>query len=83
MIVNVPRKQFYGFPLNRPLHDIESIWEDVRNSDIHNIAIADYNCQYTMCVYVAPYPCYICSVWVFVGALVDDSYAHYNTNFKR
>lgn len=51
---------------------VEDIWEEVKNTDIHNIA--DEYCKFVLNVFVAPYPNFICSVWVYIAALFDDPY---------
>eukprot|EP00331_Platyophrya_macrostoma_P026896 CAMPEP_0176449510 /NCGR_PEP_ID=MMETSP0127-20121128/26515_1 /TAXON_ID=938130 /ORGANISM="Platyophrya macrostoma, Strain WH" /LENGTH=49 /DNA_ID= /DNA_START= /DNA_END= /DNA_ORIENTATION= len=30
-------REIYGFPLNMPYKDLPKIWEEVKNTDIHNI----------------------------------------------
>ncbi|CAG9318052.1 unnamed protein product [Blepharisma stoltei] len=57
----------YGFPINLPLTDIDSIWEEVLNTDLYNIA--DDDCEFVLCVRVFEYPCFISSVWVYIAAL--------------
>ena len=62
-------KKIYGFPINLTYSDVEKVWEEIENTDIHEILRNDISfvCA-TACL---PYPNFIISVWVFVGVLID------------
>eukprot|EP00330_Aristerostoma_sp_ATCC50986_P001815 CAMPEP_0114601434 /NCGR_PEP_ID=MMETSP0125-20121206/24079_1 /TAXON_ID=485358 ORGANISM="Aristerostoma sp., Strain ATCC 50986" /NCGR_SAMPLE_ID=MMETSP0125 /ASSEMBLY_ACC=CAM_ASM_000245 /LENGTH=109 /DNA_ID=CAMNT_0001810711 /DNA_START=4148 /DNA_END=4477 /DNA_ORIENTATION=- len=59
----------YGFPINLTYTDIDRVWMEVKNTDIHNIQ-SDL-VQYVLAVHIDPYPHYIMSVWIFIGVLFD------------
>ena len=62
-------KEVYGFPLNMPYISLEKIWEEVKNTDIHNII--DNDVEYVLCVGVCPYPHYVLSIWVYIAVLFN------------
>jgi hypothetical protein len=65
----------YGFPINKPFVNMESLWEEVRNTDLHNIT--DDNVEFVFAVSVVPYPNFVCSVWLYVAAVFTDLYYGY------
>ena len=62
----------YGFPLNMPYKDLPKIWEEVKNTDIHNI-LSD-KIDYVLAVGVYPYKHFVLSIWVYVGVIYKESY---------
>jgi hypothetical protein len=60
-------KESYGFPLNMPYVSIEQIWEEVRNTEIHNILNNDVD--FALAVAITAYPNYVLSVWVYIGII--------------
>jgi hypothetical protein len=60
----------FGFPIHTSFIDIPSLWEEVRNTDLHNVA--DESCQFVLATRVFSYPCYVCSVWVYIAALFPE-----------
>ena len=60
-------RESYGFPLNMPFVSIEQVWEEVKNTEIHNILDADFEYVLTVCIW--PYPNYVLSVWVYIAVL--------------
>ena len=63
-------REYYGFPLNMPFMSKEQVWEEVRNTEIHNILIEDV--EYVLSVAIFPYPNYVLSVWVYVAILYNS-----------
>ena len=59
----------FGFPLHQSFIDIPTLWEAVKNTDVHNIS--NDRCQFVLSVRVFSYPCYISSVWLYVAAVFD------------
>jgi len=57
----------YGFPLNMPYVSEERIWEEIKNTEIHNIFKEEMNFALTVAIYT--YPHYIMSVWVYVAVM--------------
>ena len=60
-------RDIYGFPLNMPFVSVEQIWEEVRNTEIHNILSEDI--EFVLSVGIFPYPNYVLSVWVYIAVL--------------
>jgi len=46
------------------------MWEEVKNTDLHNIA--DDNCEFLLSVVAVPYPCFVLSVWIYAAAIFSD-----------
>jgi len=61
----------YGFPLNMPFTDVERIWQEVKNTDIHNIQSDDV--EYVLAVGAYAYDHFVLSVWVFVGVIFNKT----------
>jgi len=61
----------YGFPLNMPFTDIDRIWQEVKNTDIHNIQSDDV--EYVLAVGAYAYDHFVLSVWVFVGVIFNKT----------
>lgn len=59
----------YGFPLNMSFTDIDRIWQEVKNTDIHNIQSDDV--EYVLAVGVYAYDHFVLSVWLFVGVIFN------------
>jgi len=62
-------REIYGFPLNMTYTDMNKIWEEVKNTDIHNIL--DNDVEFVLAVGVYPYDHYVLSVWVYVAVLFN------------
>lgn len=60
-------REIYGFPLNMPFVSVEQIWEEVSNTEIHNILNDDIEFVLSVCIF--PYPNYVMSVWVYIAVL--------------
>jgi len=60
-------EDIYGFPLNMPFTDIDKIWQDIKNTDIHNIQSDDV--EYVLSVAINPYPHFVLSVWVYIAVI--------------
>ncbi|KAL4448733.1 hypothetical protein ABPG74_012822 [Tetrahymena malaccensis] len=63
-------KQLYGFPLNIPFTSIEKVWEEIKQTGIHEILKKDI--EYLLDTKCYCYPNFIISVWVFVGVIYED-----------
>jgi hypothetical protein len=68
-------KNVYGFPLNIGFDSVDSVWEEVKNTDIHNIP--DESIEFVLAVRVFEYPSFVCSVWVYIAALFNDPYVRH------
>lgn len=60
-------RDIYGFPLNMPFVSVEQIWEEVSNTEIHNILSDDIEFVLSVCIF--PYPNYVMSVWIYIAVL--------------
>lgn len=61
------RAKPYGFPINVTFISLDQLWEEVKNTGIHNI-LSD-NVQFILSVGIYPYPNNINSVWIYLSAL--------------
>ena len=61
------RAKPYGFPINVTFISLDQLWEEVKNTGIHNI-LSD-NVQFILSVGIYPYPNNINSVWIYLYAL--------------
>ena len=59
----------YGFPLNMPYTDLEKIWQEVKNTDIHNILSDDV--EYVLSVAIYPYDSFVLSIWVYIAVIFN------------
>ena len=66
----VATSEIVGFPLNMTFTEMDAVIRAVKNTDIHNM-IAE-NVQYALAVLVVPYSCNVCSVWVYVAAILSN-----------
>lgn len=66
----VATSQIFGFPLNMTFTEVDAVLRAVKNTDIHNM-IAE-NVQYALAVLVVPYSNNVCSVWVYVAAILSN-----------
>ncbi|KAG8187652.1 hypothetical protein JTE90_005504 [Oedothorax gibbosus] len=57
-----------GFPLTMPYTDTESVIETVFATGIH--LTEDATAEFSVAVYIHPYPCCILAVWVYVAVLM-------------
>lgn len=74
--IEILSPQSFGITVNGPLENPEKIWEKVKNTDLHSIGYD--NCTFVLVVRIIPYPGFICSVWVYLGAIFGDH--GYRTN---
>ena len=61
----------FGITVNSPLDTPEKLWQKVKNSDVHNIGYD--NCTFVLAVRIIPYPGFVCSVWIYLGAIFGDN----------
>ena len=58
-----------GFPMDMPFVDIDSIVTTVRSTEVHKIQ--DPAVEFSVAVYIHPYPASVMAVWVYVAALIN------------
>lgn len=58
----------YGFPINMSFVDFEKVWEQVKNTEIHEIFKNDI--EYVCAVKCFGHTNYIISTWVFIAILI-------------
>lgn len=58
-----------GFPLSMPYTDNEAVVETVFATGVH--LTEDKNAEYSIAVYLHPYPCSILAVWIYVAVLIN------------
>lgn len=57
----------HGFPINVPYTDVQDVVKAVFNTNIqHN---ENQKAEFAIAVEVVPYPCKVCSIWVYVLAI--------------
>ena len=59
-----PGREVFGFPLNKSYTKKERMWEEVRNTDIHNVP--DEEAEFALACAVFNYPCTVYSVWIYI-----------------
>ena len=64
---SIRSKKPYGFPINVTFISLDQLWEEVKNTGLHNI-LSD-NTEFILSVGIYPYPCNINSVWIYLAAL--------------
>jgi len=69
-IKNVIGERAYGFPINKSLQDLESLWQEVENTDLQNLP--DEDCEFVLSVRVFDYACFVSSVWIYIAAVYRD-----------
>ena len=52
-----------------PFVSTQQIWEEVKNTKIHEIIIE--NVEHALSVCIFPYTNYVLSVWVFIGVIYE------------
>lgn len=62
-------KCIYGIPLNFKFDRYHNIWEEIKETEIFQVFTDDV--EFLLSVKVFPYPNNFCSVWVFLGYLLD------------
>lgn len=67
---NFSNSKSFGITINSALDKPEKLWEKVKNTDIHNISYD--NSSFVLAVRIIPYPGFVCSVWVYLGAIFRD-----------
>lgn len=58
-----------GFPLSMPYTDNEAVVETVFATGVH--LTEDKKAEYSLAVYVHPYPCSVLAVWIYVAVLIQ------------
>jgi hypothetical protein len=64
---SIRAKKPYGFPINITFISLDQLWEEVKNTGLHNIL--SENSEFVLSVGIYPYPCNINSVWIYLAAL--------------
>eukprot|EP00742_Colponemidia_sp_Colp-10_P008183 GILJ01008844.1.p1 GENE.GILJ01008844.1~~GILJ01008844.1.p1 ORF type:complete len:1598 (-),score=270.09 GILJ01008844.1:58-4851(-) len=64
----------FGFSVNMTYTEVDLLWEALLNTDVHTVA--DNDAEFAISVRVFSYPCFVCSVWVYVAALVPQQVRH-------
>lgn len=64
-----PDRVFLGFPLNMPFTTVQDVWERVSNTQIHLNEKEDM--EFVVTVRTFDYPCFVTSVWVFLGVIEE------------
>uniref|UniRef100_UPI00398F39FB protein CC2D2B-like n=1 Tax=Pristiophorus japonicus TaxID=55135 RepID=UPI00398F39FB len=59
-----------GFPIQMRYSKLQTIFEKVYSTGIHNIEIT--NAEFAVAVYIHAYPNNVLSVWIYVASLVHD-----------
>ena len=62
-------KYIYGIPLNFKFNRYEFIWEEIKDTEIFQVFSDDV--EFLLSVKVFPYPNNFCSVWIFLGYLMN------------
>jgi len=65
-------KRFWGFPINVTFTTLDELWDMVKGTRVHAVNRKDI--EFSLAVYLEPYPCYVLSVWVFLAAFVDKTW---------
>jgi len=63
-------KKIYGFPINTTFTNLDALWEEVKNTGMHEIVGS--NVEFVMSVFVFAYPCNVISVWIYMMSLTSD-----------
>ncbi|XP_054706800.1 LOW QUALITY PROTEIN: coiled-coil and C2 domain-containing protein 2A-like [Uloborus diversus] len=58
-----------GFPLTMPYTENEAVIEAVFATGVH--LTEDKNAEFSLAVYIHPYPCSILAIWVYVAVLIQ------------
>lgn len=53
-----------------PFTTVEKVWEEIKQTGIHEILQTDI--EYILDVHCYPYPNFIVSVWVFIGVFYEE-----------
>ncbi|KAJ3599816.1 hypothetical protein NHX12_033770, partial [Muraenolepis orangiensis] len=63
--------QISGFPLHLPYSDLRPVVEAVYSTGVHSVDAS--NAEFSLAVYIHPYPNNVMSVWVYLASLVRTS----------
>jgi len=63
-------KKIYGFPINTSFTNLDALWEEVKNTGMHEIVGS--NVEFVLSVFVYAYPCNVISVWIYLLSLSSD-----------
>jgi len=62
-------KKIYGFPINTTFTNLDDLWEEVKNTGMHNIVGSSV--EFVLSVFVYKYPCNVISVWIYMLSLTS------------
>lgn len=62
-------KKIYGFPINSTFTNLDDLWEEIKNTGMHNIVGS--NVEFVLSVFVYAYPCNVISVWIYLMSLTS------------
>lgn len=61
--------KFTGFPMDMPYTGEDAIITAVRSTELHKIQ--DPDVEFSLAVYIHPYPASVLVVWVYIAALIN------------
>ncbi|XP_076825165.1 coiled-coil and C2 domain-containing protein 2A-like isoform X2 [Clavelina lepadiformis] len=61
--------KFTGFPMDLPFTDMDGVVSAVRSTEVHKMQ--DPDVEFSLAVYVHPYPSSVLAVWIYVAAIVN------------
>ena len=64
-------KKVWGFPINQSFVTMDQIWEEVKSTKLHKLQ--DKDAEFSVSVYVHPYPSNVLSVWLYVAAFTRQA----------
>ena len=62
-------KKIYGFPINISFTNLDALWEEVKNTGMHNIVGSSV--EFALSVFVYKYPWNVISVWIYMMSLTS------------
>ena len=65
------QRRVWGFPINCTFTSLENLWKKVQTTKMH--AVNRQDVEFSLSVFILPYPSNILSVWVYLAAFVDIS----------
>jgi len=63
-------KTCWAIPLNATLVSLQQIWEKLKGTKVHEIDNQDV--EFSLSVWIKPYPCNVFSVWIYIAAFMDE-----------
>ena len=61
--------KFTGFPMDLPFIDMDGVVSAVRSTEVHKMQ--DPDVEFSLAVYVHPYPSSVLAVWIYVASIVN------------